>query len=517
MFTGLTNDFLLLLSGLLLVLSMVQFQRGKELGGIAILFLASIAIASFMAGLDPFLNLWDEQFHALVAKNLIKHPLKPTLYEHPVLGYDYRIWSGNHVWLHKQPMFLWQIALSIYWFGANEWSVRLPDIIMHGLLTLMVFRIGKIAVNSRAGFYAAILFTFAYFPLELVVGKFATDHNDSCFLFYVGASFWSWFEYMDFCHRRWIVAIGVFSGMAVLVKWLVGWLVFPMWFMVLVWKNREHPFQLRPYSPLLLSFLICCCIFLPWQWYIIQNYTTEAWYEYGLNTRHFFEAVENHGGDVWFHWKALKYLYAAGDLVPYLLLFSLVYLLKRIGLNYRLMVAGSIFLVYGFYTLATTKMVSFCLIVSPFVFLSLGTLIEGIESWLTGLVKTGWMVKLFVGIVLLAGSYGLLDFHKIKSNHSMVWADLKDERFPKLAQRQFINLVETQLPKQTHVVFNADVTIFGQIPLMFYTQHIGYDFIPDSMQVIKAKRLQFPLAIRDDGNLPEFILQDPEIKKIQFP
>ena len=99
----------------------------------------------------------------------------------------------------------------------------------------------------------------------------------------------------------------------------------------------------------------------------------------------------------------------------------------------------------------------------------------------------------------------------------MVWADLKDERFPKLAQRQFINLVETQLPKQTHVVFNADVTIFGQIPLMFYTQHIGYDFIPDSMQVIKAKRLQFPLAIRDDGNLPEFILQDPEIKKIQFP
>ena len=35
--------------------------------------------------MDPYLHEWDERYHALVAKNLMPHPLKPTLYDNPVL------------------------------------------------------------------------------------------------------------------------------------------------------------------------------------------------------------------------------------------------------------------------------------------------------------------------------------------------------------------------------------------------------------------------------------------------
>ena len=60
----------------------------------------------FSSLLDPFLNLWDERFHALVAKNLMNHPLMPTLYDDPVVSMAYDRWDRATIWLHKQPLFL---------------------------------------------------------------------------------------------------------------------------------------------------------------------------------------------------------------------------------------------------------------------------------------------------------------------------------------------------------------------------------------------------------------------------
>lgn len=47
---------------------------------------------------------WDEGFHAIVARNLTKHPLKFTLYDQPWLPYTYKNWTENHIWLHKPPV-----------------------------------------------------------------------------------------------------------------------------------------------------------------------------------------------------------------------------------------------------------------------------------------------------------------------------------------------------------------------------------------------------------------------------
>src|SRR5438270_8755205 len=56
------------------------------------------------------LTRWDEVFHAVVAQNLLKHPLQPTLVDVPYLPYDNTKWTENHVWLHKPILPLWQIA-----------------------------------------------------------------------------------------------------------------------------------------------------------------------------------------------------------------------------------------------------------------------------------------------------------------------------------------------------------------------------------------------------------------------
>ena len=67
--------------------------------------LSLIVLAALVIRMDASwqfsLHEWDERFHALVAKNLIADPLKPTLYRSPAVAYDYRDWTSNHVWLHQ--------------------------------------------------------------------------------------------------------------------------------------------------------------------------------------------------------------------------------------------------------------------------------------------------------------------------------------------------------------------------------------------------------------------------------
>ena len=87
----------------------------------------------FIANLLKFRNLghktikyWDELFHAIVARNLMKHFFKPTLLDQPYLPYDYTSWMQSHVWLHKPPIPLWQTpSHNIYSESTRSLSVSL--------------------------------------------------------------------------------------------------------------------------------------------------------------------------------------------------------------------------------------------------------------------------------------------------------------------------------------------------------------------------------------------------------
>ena len=84
----------------------------------------------------PSLHSPDECCHALVAKNLLKHPLKPTLIDTPYLPTFAFDWGANHVWLHKPILGLWQIAGSYWLFGVNTWALRFPSVILSTLAVL---------------------------------------------------------------------------------------------------------------------------------------------------------------------------------------------------------------------------------------------------------------------------------------------------------------------------------------------------------------------------------------------
>ncbi|TXI87502.1 MAG: hypothetical protein E6Q37_02070, partial [Crocinitomicaceae bacterium] len=166
---------------LFIVFSIVSFYKSPKFTSL-FLFLSAVSIAAAVANFTTYFFPWDEQFHALVGKNLAENPLFPKLYPSNPLGLKSSIWADSVIWLHKQPLFMWQMALSIKLFGNTVFAVRFPSVIFHGLLVVSVYRIGVLILDRNVGFIAALLVMHSTFLLGLLSGRIGTDHNDFVFL-----------------------------------------------------------------------------------------------------------------------------------------------------------------------------------------------------------------------------------------------------------------------------------------------------------------------------------------------
>lgn len=506
---------------LLMGLSLWLFLSGRRRLGLTALVIGSMAMGTAMALLDPFLGMWDEQYHALVAKHLALDPLRPILVEHTVFGFDYRNWVFNHIWLHKQPLFLWQMALSIHLFGADVMAARLPSIVMHALIPLFIYRMGALAVNPIAGFMAAFLFAMASFPLELIVGAHPTDHNDVAFLFYVTASMWAWCEFIRNRALRWAMAVGFLAGCAILVKWLAGLLVFGMWGLAALWRIKDRERPVPTFGPMLVALAVCVAVALPWQVYIHWAFPLEAAHEYAMMHKHLSEAVEEHAGDWTFHFDlGIKTLYGGGQAVPWLLVLGLLVLVLRTDdRGLRLALGGAVVSVYGFYTLATTKMIAFPLIVAPVLFLGLGALADGFFTLLRPYM--GRQSHLALSVVALAAMGVLfLDMNQTAIRHSAHHkGQVNEYRQKRLAAVRLADTLEKVLPPRPHVIFNAAVDFGGHIHLMFHSHHVAFEQIPtpEELNLVRQMLPDHPIVVMDKGRpLPAHVMETEGVKVVRW-
>ena len=223
---------------------------------ILILLIAGFLLRLWMILLDPFLHNWDEHFHALVAKNLSINFALPILLNNPLEGYKIEAWNDNYIWLHKQPLFLWQIALAIKAFGATVFSVRFPSLLMTSISLLIIYRLAFLVTQDRkTSLIALILATFSNFQLNLISGRIPTDHNDIAFGFYILLSIWTFVEYLKSKKIYWALLSGVFAGSAILIKWLIGLLVYSSWGIIsLFYIIKKKNYSL--FIHLILSFIL---------------------------------------------------------------------------------------------------------------------------------------------------------------------------------------------------------------------------------------------------------------------
>ena len=202
------------------------------------------------AGILVFRNLghskihfWDEGFHAVVARNLTKHPLKFTLYDQPWLQYDYKNWGGNHIWLHKPPVAMWKICISHFIFGINAFALRLPSALSLVLSVWLTYRIASDLFDKRAGLIAAFLQAFNPFLFESVHGYRFSDHIDIALLLWVQVSCWFLLRAIRTGKRRNYILSGVAMGIAYLSKSYLALITFGIGFVV--WFVTWYKHKLR--------------------------------------------------------------------------------------------------------------------------------------------------------------------------------------------------------------------------------------------------------------------------------
>lgn len=426
------------------------------MAAVGMLMLCGLVLRLFTSA-DAQLHKWDERYHALVAKNLTQHPLKPTLYDNPVLPYDYRQWSGNHVWVHKQPLPLWGIAVSIALFGTHELAVRLPSILLTTLGIWLMFRIGLYFYNQRIAYLAAFFYTINGLIIEITAGRIATDHIDVFFAFFIQAAVW--FSLLIVQHRNMIFSVltGFCIGAAILCKWLPALIVFPIWLFV-VWDARLLYFRFVAYHGTVI--LLCAtAIALPWQVYIWQAFPAEAQWESAYNLRHIFEVLGTHAHPYYYFLERMRINY--GELIYLPLLWFLWKLLKNPSEGKRWALAVWFLIPLAFFTWAKTKLQAYTLFTAPALFLITAEFFFVLRDYPH---KQPWKWVAYGVLVLLIALPVRYTFERVKPlaerDGNPAWVSELEELNEQAPEKGIL----FHYPNPIEAMFYTDLTVYSALP-----------------------------------------------------
>lgn len=477
------------------LLSWYYYSKLRFLRALIFLIVSGLILRIFTAS-DFFLHAWDERFHALVAKNLIKHPLIPTLYDIPILNYDYKNWAENHIWLHKQPFPLWAIAGSIWIFGVNEMAVRLPSILLSTTGIWLTFYIGNYFYNKKTGFLAAFLFSINGLIIELTAGRAATDHIDVFFLFWIEVAIAFSILFVQKQKTIYNIIAGISIGFAILTKWLPALIVIPIWILI-IWDSKKFNLMELCMQFLILLFT-CLIIFLPWQLYIFHSFPQEAHWEYYFNYKHLIEVIEIQQEPFYFFLDRIRINY--GELIYIPLSWFLWKSIKRIQNKKQLALFIWIMIPLLFFSIAKTKMQGYILFVSPALFI--------INSHFFFLIirykrkfNYQWLFNLtLILFVLLPVRYMIERIKPFeKKNRQPIWT----KELRKLNNRNI----------SKGVLFNYN----KPIEAMFYTNLVVYSRIPEKEKINDLVYRGYTVIINDDGCLSEDVrdIKGVKIEKLR--
>ncbi|GAA4455046.1 ArnT family glycosyltransferase [Rurimicrobium arvi] len=451
---------------------------------LAIMLLCS-AVLRYITASDGFLHCWDERYHALVAKHLIEHPLRPALYDNPLLPYSIRNWPANHIWLHKQPLSLWLIAGSIRLFGLTEIAVRIPSLLLSGFGILLCFGLGRRLFNERVGLITAFLYAVNGLLLDLSSGRIATDHPDVCLSFFVLAAVYCGVRALSAEGGKAMLAfaaMGILTGAALLSKWLPGLIVYPVVAMIAMDKRYGLP-KKQLAAGLLVAFVLTLLVFLPWQWYIRHTFPLESAWESRYNYLHFFEALEGQGEPWYYFINRIRIDY--GELI-YL---PLLYFMVR-GVRSKDVTVGGLLCWIGIpliiFSVAATKMVGYLFVAAPAFFLLTAAFTDLLlqKSLLRSL---NWLrVLLLVAFFVIPVRYCLERAKLFQHNDT---------------QPQWAKDIKSWQPGA-----DPKVVLLGykaSIEAMFYHNCIAYDYLPSNEEIVALQQKGYKIFVA--GEWPDRI------------
>ena len=182
----------------------------------------------------PFLGMvhlfdWDEiNFAEASREMLITHN-----YSIPQINFQ-PFWE-------KPPLFFWLQVLSMKIFGINEFASRFPNALCGIITLLMLFRIGKKFFDEQFGLiwalvYAGSLLPHFYFKSGII------DPWFNLFIFLAVYHFSLYSNETSKKHRKHVLLAGLFTGLAIMTKGPVAFLVLGLTYAVYMLLTRFRKF-----------------------------------------------------------------------------------------------------------------------------------------------------------------------------------------------------------------------------------------------------------------------------------
>jgi hypothetical protein len=358
--------------------------------------LAVILAGSFALKLrhldHPAIKPLDEVFHAIVARNFLKHPLTPTLVDQPFLSYDRDDWLANHIWLHKPPMAMWQIALSYSLIGVGTLGLRLPSAILSTLAAWLTYLIGMRLLDRKAAIIAAALQAFNPVILMLVHGYVFSDHVDISLLFWTELAIFFLVRAVQSPTAANSILCGVAQGLAFLSK------TYPALIVTILAIAAIKKLRFRNFLMLLLATAVTIA---PWLLWTAIRFPHEFTHENLQILHHLNENIESWAAPwdqvVFYYWISIFHVY-----YPAIAAAAVVFALdawRRRRFNSMLILVWAAGVAIP-NLLATSKPMSATLIGWPAAWLMLGDIIS--RAIAGDLLCLGtWAAAMVMGVLLL--------------------------------------------------------------------------------------------------------------------
>lgn len=425
---------------------------------------------------DPYLHSWDERYHALVAKNLIEHPLTPTLHENQILEHDNENWVGSNIWLAKPSFPLWIMSGSIAVFGTNLLAVRLPSILLGLLAVWLTFLIGRKLFDERTALLAAFFHAINGLVIELIGGRVSSDHVEVCFLVLVElAVYLAIFKIQDKKALWFSFLAGAAMGLAFLSKWYPALIVIPVWagyFLVLTKFDWLSFFKNG-----LVLLLGGALVALPWVFYMLNTYPKEMNGILFNALTAYSVAVESHDKPFYYYWHKVMVLFGELIYIP-LVFYAYKGVITKEKQVYILLLTWILIPLIVF-SMADTKRFTYLLISAPAFFI--------VSSWFWYYCRLAFLnaklkwLNAFLMVALIA-----LPVRYMIERTKFFGTNWEASEFYRLSD------ADRALLDEKTIVFGTD----DYVEMMFHTDvHAAYRKIPHSSKIEELKKNGFQVYI----------------------
>ena len=297
-------------------------------------------------------------------------------------------------WYDKPPMYYWLVAGSYKLFGMNEFAARFPSAILAVICTLVVYLSGRRLFNERAGMAGALVLvtSIEFFYL----GKAAV--TDMTLLLFLTISL------LSFIEKKYYLAY-IFAGLATLTKGPIG-LLFPgaiVFSYILVTRNWSQITKMKIPSGLVVYAIVA----LPW-YVMMYNLHGSAFVDtfLGFHNLTRFTSPEHPEGVLWYYYIPVLML----GFFPWtaIMLQSMWNSLTKGRQDWSVLVFLNSWaiVIFAFFTISQTKLVSYILPMYPPLAMIVGWYIDRLWATTNRQRSNSWAIIL--GILALLFTAGMI-------------------------------------------------------------------------------------------------------------